>query len=538
MLEMIGKVWGYGNFYARLCLILVVGELFLIPLVALIGIPSLTAIVGMMPFVALVMVLIGFIDPMVILGLYLIDGRKTMFKAFAALMAVEIVWALYFVNVPVRNNPGLVPLVILVVLGLVFAFIAKGKIGKWALGILIPLFFVYTAAFNFPKTFGALGPLKQAIDGAASTVIGIFTANTRGDPPPLPEFHSLPSFVTYAPNELRAEVVQKFVLSRGSWSKAIFLSKNPVYVSVNKEWCLILLNEKNAYQKNQGKDAVWNMSAGVFAMNGGELAKGGFQAGYFVAQALQGGTNVEVLETEKPKPEEKQAEKPVNVPPRPVGNGGGGKRNNPPPAKDPGTQQTIGATTSPQAPPETGPKEDPSRKKEGEAISVVKRSGLVFSLNKAVREADEVRIDFTVKNTGEDLRDLRIVLMDDSKVKTVQTILYGDHGQNVTAKSAQLGNKISGGNDPFGFWKWIWVAQTIAPGVVMPGKMIFEGVSNQTTKIALLDVVFNSGNEEHARFKNIAIESLEDAPEVVLSSGGEPPRTSDNLSESSDAVKK
>lgn len=113
LLRFIDIAWHTGNFLGKISIIFLVGwPIFLAAFAALGGGTTLTAILALMPFLTAVMMLSTFpiIDAAV-----LANGKgRRIFKWVMAIIGVELVIGIYLSVVPVSNDAGLVPTLILV----------------------------------------------------------------------------------------------------------------------------------------------------------------------------------------------------------------------------------------------------------------------------------------------------------------------------------------------------------------------------------------------------------------------------------------
>lgn len=171
------------------------------------------------------------------------------------------------------------------------------------------------------------------------------------------------------------------------------------------------------------------------------------------------------------------------------------------------TASAVTATDATVAPTEPAPK-----RKTASSVTKTSKNGFVFSISEVVGEADSVRCDFSVENTEDAPRNLKIVLLDDSDWHNPSSLLFDDLGNKFIAKGGRLGSQRAGQQDPFGFnvFNWLWMIETLAPDVAVPASLRFEGVPTEATKVAALQIFTSVGI---ALFKNLPIKrEVEEEP--------------------------
>lgn len=141
-------LWNTGNRIARAAILLIVLWPVLVAVTALVGFPTITSIVALTPVMAIAFSIIAAIDPIVIAVIATFKKGRTIFTWIATIIAAELVLGVYFSIVPVWNDRGLVPVVVLIAVTMFFLAIGiKGKIQKTAISAMIFIIIVLTAIF-------------------------------------------------------------------------------------------------------------------------------------------------------------------------------------------------------------------------------------------------------------------------------------------------------------------------------------------------------------------------------------------------------
>lgn len=163
------RLWTTGNLFARWALVVLVAWPPVLAVVAMLGSPALTATVGLVPVVALVFVFCAYVDPLVVPVLAAITYGRTGLQWLSTIFATELLLGVYFAVVPVHNDPGLVPLILLV--GAALAFFSMGttsqattqvRIGLTILALVITALFVVGGR---DRAAGMLGSLPFQATG-------------------------------------------------------------------------------------------------------------------------------------------------------------------------------------------------------------------------------------------------------------------------------------------------------------------------------------------------------------------------------------
>lgn len=108
------QLWKTGNDWARWALALTAAWPLVISLVAVIGYRPLTSAFGLLPVLAIVFVLVAWTDPLVIPILAAVHVSRSGIQWLATILGTELLLSVYFTLVPVHNDPGLLPLLLLV----------------------------------------------------------------------------------------------------------------------------------------------------------------------------------------------------------------------------------------------------------------------------------------------------------------------------------------------------------------------------------------------------------------------------------------
>ncbi len=170
-------LWNTGNRIARAAILLIVLWPILICGVALIGSPAVTSIAALIPVVAIAFSIIAAIDPIIIAVVAAFKKGRTVLAWIATIIAAELVLGVYFSIVPVWNDRGLVPVVVLVAVAIFFLAIGtKGRIQKTAISAMALIAIILTIIFFLGGRDKAAGkfeskPLKITNAGASVAAI-------------------------------------------------------------------------------------------------------------------------------------------------------------------------------------------------------------------------------------------------------------------------------------------------------------------------------------------------------------------------------
>ncbi len=165
------NLWYAGNYWVRWAILIAALWPIAIAVAALTGWTFLTAVIALIPFVAIVFGLIATFDPLVIAAAGTSASGRKILTAAAAIIGAELAVGVFFSVVPVANNPGLIPLTLLTMVALVFLALSGTK-GR-AVAMLTLVLIGITAMFFFPKTSVSVVEAKARIDQVmADTVSG------------------------------------------------------------------------------------------------------------------------------------------------------------------------------------------------------------------------------------------------------------------------------------------------------------------------------------------------------------------------------
>ncbi len=146
----IAAIWNTGNRWARWAIAIIVLWPFLLVVIALAGIPLLTSLLALLPIVSVLLLLLAFLDPLLVAALGTFHKGRIVLRWIATIIGMELVTGVYFSMVPVWNDPGLVPLLILVIIAILFLSLGiQGKLTKKTVAILAIIVVILTAIFVF-----------------------------------------------------------------------------------------------------------------------------------------------------------------------------------------------------------------------------------------------------------------------------------------------------------------------------------------------------------------------------------------------------
>jgi len=196
ILLIIRALWIIGNRWLRWAIVIVASWPALIAFAALVGWPTLTAVVALLPLVAVVFGLVGFNprrprrrlqgQPLVIAAIGAAWPR--FLKAIALVIGTELAFGAYFAAIPVANDRGLIPLALLLLLAI--SFLAMSGSVKKVMSALVIAFIVLTAVF----VLGGRDKTKRRYENAKGTVaewVGSVSATTAAAPAPAPASRTL-----------------------------------------------------------------------------------------------------------------------------------------------------------------------------------------------------------------------------------------------------------------------------------------------------------------------------------------------------------
>ena len=119
-----GIVWRTGNFWGRIFILLIVCWPLFLALIATIGAgTAITSLLALIPFFAIVAGIAAY--PVISAALVYFNKSRNILGWIAAIIGTELVIGAYFSALPLSNDRGLVPLLILVIAALVLLSLAK-----------------------------------------------------------------------------------------------------------------------------------------------------------------------------------------------------------------------------------------------------------------------------------------------------------------------------------------------------------------------------------------------------------------------------
>lgn len=156
----IAAVWNTGNRLARWAIVIIALWPFLLVVVALAGIPLLTSLLALLPIVALLLLILASLDPLIIMAIGAFPQGRVCLRWIATIIGTELIVGVYLSVVPVWQDRGLVPLLVLIITAVLFFSIGiQGKWVKKAVGILILIAIAITIIF----TLGGREKIEQKI---------------------------------------------------------------------------------------------------------------------------------------------------------------------------------------------------------------------------------------------------------------------------------------------------------------------------------------------------------------------------------------
>jgi hypothetical protein len=150
-MDLIRAIWETGNYWGRWA----IGIFILIPISIIISslLPHETAeivvpIITILPLLAAVIFLIGFLDPMLLGAITAIKDTRKFLTGIAAITGAEMLMGIYFSLVPVSNDRGLMPVIGLIWIAIPLIYLGvKNAWGKKIGSLLILLMIILTAIF-------------------------------------------------------------------------------------------------------------------------------------------------------------------------------------------------------------------------------------------------------------------------------------------------------------------------------------------------------------------------------------------------------
>src|SRR3972149_10329301 len=119
-----GIVWRTGNFWGGIFILLIVCWPLFLALIATIGAgTAITSLLALIPFFAIVAGVAAY--PVISAALVYFNKSRNILGWIAAIIGTELVIGAYFSALPLSNDRGLVPLLILVIAALVLLSLAK-----------------------------------------------------------------------------------------------------------------------------------------------------------------------------------------------------------------------------------------------------------------------------------------------------------------------------------------------------------------------------------------------------------------------------
>lgn len=119
-----GIVWRTGNFWGRIFILLIVGWPFLLAFTSAVGGGvTFTSLLALMPFFAIVAGIAAY--PVISAALVYFDKSRAILGWIAAIIGTELAIGAYFSALPLSNDRGLAPLLVLVIAALILLSLAK-----------------------------------------------------------------------------------------------------------------------------------------------------------------------------------------------------------------------------------------------------------------------------------------------------------------------------------------------------------------------------------------------------------------------------
>ena len=141
-------LWNTGNRIARATILFIVLWPILVCVVALMGSSTATSIAALIPVAAIAFSIVAALDPIVIAVIAAFKKGRAVLTWIVTIIAAELVLGVYFSIVPVWNDRGLVPVVVLVAVAIFFLAVGtKGKIQKTAISAMTLIVIILTIIF-------------------------------------------------------------------------------------------------------------------------------------------------------------------------------------------------------------------------------------------------------------------------------------------------------------------------------------------------------------------------------------------------------
>jgi len=157
-------LWKTGNRWCRWAIAVSVFWPIVLVAVALTGLPLLISLLALLPVLAIMLSLLAAIDPLVVAIVGAFGTGRTVLRTIATVIGTELVIGVYFSIIPVWNDRGLIPVLILVMVAIGFLSIGiKGKVVKTTISILAVIAVVITAIFVLGGREKLKAPLPQPL---------------------------------------------------------------------------------------------------------------------------------------------------------------------------------------------------------------------------------------------------------------------------------------------------------------------------------------------------------------------------------------
>lgn len=118
--RLFGELWRTGNRWARWAIAVTAAWPLAIGAVGVIGSSTLVSVVALLPVAAIVLLLISALDPLVVAIIGVTREGRHGLRWVATIVGFELAIGVYFTIVPVRNDPSIVPLLLLASATLLF----------------------------------------------------------------------------------------------------------------------------------------------------------------------------------------------------------------------------------------------------------------------------------------------------------------------------------------------------------------------------------------------------------------------------------
>ena len=221
----IAEAWNQGGRILRFALFIVLLFPLFISLVALIGSSWFTATVGIIISVGILCVILSMVNPIIFGLIAAIPGGRTFLRRVIEVLAIELVFCVYFSVIPVDSIRSMIPVVILLMFAITLLSLAGTRLARIFRFVMSVLLVGVTVLFIFsylrPETYASLWTWNERADKKSAKAV-LDTTTTVVTNPATTQRIAQSSKTEY-------KQFHTYDLPKGSWTAMIEATLYPNY---------------------------------------------------------------------------------------------------------------------------------------------------------------------------------------------------------------------------------------------------------------------------------------------------------------------